>query len=127
MKAIFYTISLVFITCLMIGPKSLLQISAWGVMLVEYSEGASLRSALKDTFSGARPCSMCISLAKTPIEKPEANLGQNFLLKNLSLLFIEDEKTVRPNRSFVRFQVLETGFYVPKILSTVDTPPPKFI
>ena len=92
MKAIFCTTALAFVVCLVIGPKSLLQISAWGMMFVEYSEDASVGSALKDTFSGERPCNMCVSLAQTPVENPEADLGRNILLKNLNVLLPHNEE-----------------------------------
>ncbi len=41
------------------GPYSLLQVWAWGKMLVSYSQNDGLVQGAKDTFSGEKPCELC--------------------------------------------------------------------
>lgn len=45
------------------GPLALLQVYAWGGMLISYSQKTGLRQAVQDTFSGEKPCPMCRRIA----------------------------------------------------------------
>ena len=125
MKVAIFASSLLFVLCLTIGPKSLMQISAWGVMIVEYSEGSTLGSAIEDTFSGNRPCDMCISLSKTPSEKPDLLLSQGMILKNMLLFFVDesDAASFRPVGGLISFS--DRDVFVPKVFNELETPPPK--
>lgn len=50
----------VHVTC---GPLGFLQLIAWATMLAGYSIEDGLTRGLTDTFSGARPCAMCLKIA----------------------------------------------------------------
>ena len=41
-----------------------MQIFAWGKMLAGYTETMSLGAALRETFDPAKPCEMCVGIAK---------------------------------------------------------------
>lgn len=41
------------------GPWAVLQTAAWCSMAINYSRQAPLRVALKETFDGKHPCSLC--------------------------------------------------------------------
>ena len=45
------------------GPLALFQMYAWGGMLISYSQKTGLRQAVRDTFSGEKPCPMCRRIA----------------------------------------------------------------
>ena len=51
--------------CLTGGNLFLLQTAAWGWMIASYSSDDSLSTAISDTFSGERPCSLCNAIADT--------------------------------------------------------------
>lgn len=57
--------------CLLVGAQFFLQIGAWGWMLVSYSQESSLEQAVRDTFSGERPCAMCTAISTTREKEPE--------------------------------------------------------
>jgi len=57
------------------GPHSLIQLYAWGNMLVEYSRDSTLAQAAEDTFSGKKPCSLCNKIAAVKSAEPEDNEG----------------------------------------------------
>ncbi|WP_411826127.1 hypothetical protein [Luteolibacter sp. AS25] len=63
MKKLFKYLFLIF-GCLHLtgGPYALVQSYAWATMLVEYSQESSLAEAAVDTFSGEKPCSLCIRI-----------------------------------------------------------------
>jgi len=53
---------------MMIGMQwNVLQLVAWGGMLVTYTSESGLESGLRETFDGAHPCSLCTAIqeAKT--------------------------------------------------------------
>jgi hypothetical protein len=57
----------VFLLCLLTGfllQWELSQGLAWIQMIREYSQESSLATAVEDTFSGQKPCSMCVSLTR---------------------------------------------------------------
>ena len=66
----------VFLGCLHLigGPNAILQVYAWTSMLISYSQESSLTQALRDTFSGEKPCCLCkkIAAAKSA-EKEDKN------------------------------------------------------
>lgn len=47
------------------GHLAVLQGAAWATMLWDYSREASFTEAAEKTFSGANPCSLCKTVAKT--------------------------------------------------------------
>ena len=125
MKTAFSVLSLVFVLCLIVGPKSLMQVSAWGIMIADYSQEGTLRSAVKDTFSGERPCDMCASLSEVTVEIPDMALSSNILLKNLHLFLQEDKAEIKHEilNTFLLFQ--ESRFCVSKVFIGLEAPPPK--
>jgi hypothetical protein len=46
------------------GPQGALQAVAWASMLASYSLEDGLAKGVVDTFSGERPCAMCVKLAE---------------------------------------------------------------
>lgn len=58
--------------CLLVGAQFFLQIGAWSWMLVSYAQDSSLELAVRDTFSGERPCAMCTAISTTRESEPES-------------------------------------------------------
>jgi hypothetical protein len=54
-------ILVVSLCCLQLGggPLGLMQLYAWGSMLVDYSQESGLAKAVRETFSGEKPCHLC--------------------------------------------------------------------
>jgi len=46
------------------GHWAVLQTVAWAQMLRDYSQESGLAAAIQQTFSGERPCSMCVNIAQ---------------------------------------------------------------
>jgi hypothetical protein len=60
------------------GHWGMLQAIAWARMLQDYSAEKGLAGGIKDTFSGERPCPMCLKLRKekSEAEKSKAPVSQ---------------------------------------------------
>jgi len=58
--------------CLTGGNLFLLQTAAWGWMIASYSSEDTLSTAISDTFSGERPCSLCKAIADTKSQPEQA-------------------------------------------------------
>jgi hypothetical protein len=58
------------------GHWMVLQSVAWSAMLVQYSRGASLASAVEQTFDGKHPCALCEKIARGRHDekKPDARV-----------------------------------------------------
>ena len=41
-----------------------MQVAAWGKMFADYSERMTVRQALRETFDPAKPCELCVGIAK---------------------------------------------------------------
>ena len=50
----------------------LLQIVAWGGMLVKYAQDGSIQDAIEKTFDGEHPCPMCKAIKKAKREEKRA-------------------------------------------------------
>lgn len=63
----------VFLACLHLvgGPNAILQVYAWGNMLVSYSQESTLSQAVTDTFSGEKPCCLCKKIAASKSAEKE--------------------------------------------------------
>jgi hypothetical protein len=61
----FSKIFLSFAACLYLtgGPYGIMQCYAWLGMIVSYSQQDGLARGIEDTFSGERPCGMCVKIA----------------------------------------------------------------
>jgi len=57
------------ITC---GPLGFLQLVAWTGMLATYSMEDGIAKGVADTFSGERPCTMCIMIAESATDQSPA-------------------------------------------------------
>ncbi len=69
------------------GPYALLQVYAWGNMLVTYSQETSLAQATKDTFSGEKPCHLCKKIEASKSSNPDDNNQNAPILTAASKLF----------------------------------------
>jgi hypothetical protein len=59
------------------GHWAVLQTVAWGTMIVDYSQHASLGEAVQKTFDGQHPCGLCTQIQKSrdTEKKHEAQVG----------------------------------------------------
>lgn len=70
------------------GHYGVVQMFAWGKMIVDYSSEKGVVAAVSDTFDGEHPCELCKSIAKakkddTKLPRPPAKTdGKGFELKN---------------------------------------------
>lgn len=44
---------------LVLGPQFFLQLGAWGWMVSSYAQEDGIEQAIRETFSGERPCDLC--------------------------------------------------------------------
>lgn len=70
----FLRIILVLTGCLHLcgGHYGVMQMFAWGKMIVDYSAEKGLVEGVKDTFDGQHPCELCHSIAKAEKEDSES-------------------------------------------------------
>jgi hypothetical protein len=75
------------------GHWAVFQIVAWTGMVVEYSKTDSLGSAVAQTLSGEKPCTMCHSIQKEKQKEEQApatlksdKKGDNFLIRAFAKL-----------------------------------------
>lgn len=87
------------------GPLAVLQVVAWGGMLVSYSQENGFRKGVEDTFSGEKPCEMCrkISAARKDAGKEPVTPGEREIrLRDLAAQMIPldsialEDPVVRP-------------------------------
>ena len=86
-----FRIILVLAGCLHLcgGHYGVLQVLAWGGMIVDYSAKEGLAEGVKQTFDGDHPCELCRSIAKAKQDEREApenpveTTGSGLALKNL--------------------------------------------
>jgi hypothetical protein len=63
-----------------------MQVAAWGKMFAGYSESMSFSQALRETLDPAKPCDMCVGIAKAKSEaekklpSPEQQTAAKFVL-----------------------------------------------
>lgn len=62
---------------LLVGPLALLQMGAWAWMLVDYSQEGSIQTAVRETFSGDRPCGLCKIISKVDSEPSNTQANSN--------------------------------------------------
>lgn len=68
------------------GHWVVLRSVAWSSMMLEYSRTASWNSALKKTFDGKHPCSMCVSIEK--VQKSEGKKDSLVVVKKFHLFLV---------------------------------------
>lgn len=86
----YQVILLSFCGALLLGPLSVLQLGAWSWMLFAYSHEAGFSTALEETFSGERPCSLCTMIEASAAESnthsdPVSVMDREFKLLALKL------------------------------------------
>ncbi|MFP4203319.1 MAG: hypothetical protein ACLFS4_03195 [Opitutales bacterium] len=59
LRFLFRMFKLVVCAVLLLGPQVVLQLTAWSYMLISYAQESSIQEAVRDTFSGQRPCDLC--------------------------------------------------------------------
>lgn len=74
LKHLMVFLGCVHITC---GPLGFLQIIAWATMLASYSMEDGLTRGIADTFSGDRPCAMCLKIAESNTDHKRAPEAPN--------------------------------------------------
>jgi hypothetical protein len=81
------TLSLVFAwLCANGAVWDVMQVAAWGKMFAGYSERMSVTQALQETFDPAKPCEMCLGIAKAKeatakqTSAPEQGAAAKFVL-----------------------------------------------
>lgn len=62
LKHLLVLMGCIHMTC---GPQGALQMVAWASMLASYSLENGVVQGVADTFSGERPCAMCLKIAAT--------------------------------------------------------------
>ncbi len=113
------------------GHYGVMQMFAWGKMIVDYSAEKGLVEGMKDTFGGERPCELCASIAEakksdsTSPENPWKSQLKKLELKNL--LSTEQLAASKPRYD----DFIPPGYADPRTFSPVfrkspDTPPPRF-
>ncbi|MEO8614140.1 MAG: hypothetical protein ABI600_03285 [Luteolibacter sp.] len=60
----YFQLLIVFLGCLQLvgGPYFMMQVYAWAGMLVCYSQDDGIVKAVKETFSGEKPCALCCKI-----------------------------------------------------------------
>jgi hypothetical protein len=58
-----------------VGPLAILQMVAWTGMVWNYSKDQSVVQAVADTFSGERPCELCMSIQEMREEAPQDSVS----------------------------------------------------
>ncbi len=69
------------------GPYSLVQLYAWGNMLVTYSQETSFQQAAEDTFSGEKPCHLCKKISAAKSDESKSGDGKQPLAPANAKLF----------------------------------------
>jgi hypothetical protein len=99
-----------------------LQSVAWTTMIVGYSKRAPLSAAIKQTFDGAHPCSLChaVNAGKKSEKKSE------FQTATPKIDMICPARTARSVRPFVDFDYPKANFSLSVNGRSPPVPPPRF-
>jgi hypothetical protein len=123
---------LVLIGCLHLcgGHYGVIQMFAWGKMIVAYSAEKGLTKGVKATFDGDHPCEICSSIAKAKKDESKSpELPWKAELKKLELknLFPVEYLAAKKPRSgdFTPPDHLEPDAGLPLFRKSPDTPPPR--
>ena len=73
------------------GHWVVLQSIAWGRMIVEYSQQASVKEAVVKTFDGQHPCDICKSLSKA--REKEKKSDTFLVVKKIEMIQSDSAKT----------------------------------
>jgi hypothetical protein len=98
-----------------------LQSIAWTAMIVDYSKRGSLCEAIKQTFDGAHPCSLCriVNRGKTTDKKSDPQL----LTPKIDMICVwRANSSLRP---FIPFEYTVRDFWSFQIGRSPPVPPPR--
>jgi hypothetical protein len=117
-------VTTIFALCCAIGLHWVaLQSVAWTTMLVEYSKRAPLHQAIKQTFDGAHPCSLCHAVAAGKNSEKKSDLQP----ATPKIDLICSTRPIRLLSSFVPFVYATSVFFVSVSGQSPPTPPPRAI
>lgn len=66
------------------GPYALAQVYAWIGMLVTYSQADGLAKGAIDTFSGEKPCELCVRISKAKSEESKRPISNDKEINSLA-------------------------------------------
>lgn len=66
------------------GPYALAQIYAWAGMLVTYSQADGLAKGAMDTFSGEKPCELCVKISNAKSEESKRPVSNDKEINSLA-------------------------------------------
>jgi len=112
------------------GHYGVMQMFAWGKMIVEYSAEKGLVEGVKDTFDGDHPCNICSSIVEAKKDESKSpELPWKSELKKLELKNIfPSEYLAAKNPHSSEFTLpdhVEPVSGLPRFRNSPDTPPPR--
>lgn len=92
LKHLMVILGCIHMTC---GPQGALQAVAWISMLANYSLENGMAQGVVDTFSGERPCAMCLKIADTDFGNGKSTEAPNPERRNLSPSLLQEWQATR--------------------------------
>ena len=112
----------IYALCCAIGLQWVaLQSIAWTAMIVDYSKRGSLCEAIKQTFDGAHPCSLCDIVKKGKTTEKQSDL--QLLTPKIDMICTKRAATLVPPIAYVDY--VTGDFAVFKIGESPPVPPPR--
>lgn len=114
------------------GHYGVMQMFAWGKMIVEYSTEKGLVDGLADTFDGEHPCEMCTSIAKAKKDQSESNdmpSSSDFRKLELKNLLPTEFPVAGEPRAQEFMPPLHAApeSCIPSFRASPETPPPRIV
>jgi len=98
-----------------------LQSIAWTAMIVDYSKRGSLCEAIKQTFDGAHPCSLCDIVKKGKTTEKQSDL--QLLTPKIDMICVwRTNSSLRP---FIPFEYTVRDFWSSQTGRSPPVPPPR--
>ena len=109
------------------GPLALLQVVAWGGMLVNYSREGSFIVAVERTFNGENPCALCTQLNDVREQEGSSNALLQAGSRALLLLWPTTHGTsVQPPQSITQAWTPWSAKFS-DWKAAIETPPPRLV
>ena len=109
---------------LVVGPQVFLQLGAWGWMLSSYAQEGGIEQAIRETFSGERPCLLCKIIEATEDQNTREVSAQpqakDFRLLLPSFATVKLDLPLLQQAPFRRLDASATT-----VFKDVPTPPPR--
>ena len=82
----FFQFVITLLACIQLagGPYAVAQLYAWVGMLVTYSQADGLAKGAIDTFSGEKPCELCVKISKAKSEESKRPLSNDKEINSLA-------------------------------------------